>query len=154
MDAFGAGVRLIPFNLLIALGAIAVNIVAGKPAIPPIVLLSVGVTLQLTGVCLLSTMTSVTSIPSAIYAYQILTGLGIGIMFGLCLVLPPAVAKSKDLGEWSAYCDVDPRTNKLNSPLRGRCPAIPCIRWGFGVSCCVYSLEQLCYDPPPASATT
>ncbi|OAG06096.1 MFS multidrug transporter-like protein [Paraphaeosphaeria sporulosa] len=97
VDAFGAGVRLIPFNLLIALGAVAVNIVAGKSGIPPIVLLSVGVAFQLTGVCLLSTLTSVTSIPSAIYGYQVLTGLGIGIMFGLCLVLPPAVAKSRDL---------------------------------------------------------
>ncbi|KAF2451073.1 hypothetical protein P171DRAFT_439600 [Karstenula rhodostoma CBS 690.94] len=91
------------FNLMIALGAVAVNIVADKSRIPPIVLLSVGVASQLTGVCLLSAMTSTTSIPSAIYAYQVLTGLGIGMVFGLCLVLPPVVAKSRDLGEWSAH---------------------------------------------------
>ncbi|KAJ4296422.1 hypothetical protein N0V90_006467 [Kalmusia sp. IMI 367209] len=42
-------------------------------------------------------MTSTTSVPSAIYGYQVLTGLGIGIMFGLCLVLPPAVIENKDL---------------------------------------------------------
>ncbi|PVH94609.1 MFS multidrug transporter-like protein [Periconia macrospinosa] len=97
VGAFGAGARLIPFNLLIALGAVAVNIVAGKSKIPPIVLLTFGVICQLVGVCLLSTLDSSTSIPNAIYGYQVLTGLGIGVMFGLCVVLPPAVTKTKDL---------------------------------------------------------
>jgi hypothetical protein len=99
VDAFGAGARLIPFNLLIALGAVVVNIIAGKSKIPPIYLLTVGVVFQVTGVCLLSSMTNLTSVPNAIYAYQIITGLGIGIMFGLCLVLPPAVIDTKDFGE-------------------------------------------------------
>lgn len=96
VNEFGAGVRLIPFNLLIALGAVVVNIIAGKSRIPPIFLLLVGVVCQVIGVCLLSSITTTTTVPSAIYAYQILTGLGIGIMFGLCLVLPPAVIDNKD----------------------------------------------------------
>jgi hypothetical protein len=99
VDAFGAGARLIPFNLLIALGAVVVNIIAGKSRVPPIILLLVGAVLQVTGVCLLSSMTNTSSVPASIYAYQVLTGLGIGIVFGLCLVLPPAVIDNKDFGK-------------------------------------------------------
>lgn len=53
VDAFGAGVRLIPFNFLITLGAVAANIIAGKSKMPTIMLLSVGVVFQIIGVCLL-----------------------------------------------------------------------------------------------------
>jgi cyanate permease len=96
VDAFGAGARSIPFNLLIALGAVIVNVIASKHTVPPVILLLVGVVLQIVGVCLLSSMTNTYTVPNAIYAYQVMTGLGIGIMFGLCLVLPPAVIDNKD----------------------------------------------------------
>ena len=99
VDPFGAGVRLIPFNAFIAFGAIIVNIIAGRTKIPPIFLLMVGTLLQMTGVSLLSTMKITHSVPQSIYAFQVITGLGVGVMFGLCVVLPPVVVKNKDSGK-------------------------------------------------------
>jgi hypothetical protein len=99
-SALGAGVRLIPFNGFISFGTVAISIVVARTKIPPIFLLLVGAALQITGVSLISTIKSTDSVPKAIYGYQVMAGLGIGIFFGLCLVLPPAVARDKDLGKY------------------------------------------------------
>ncbi|ORY05713.1 major facilitator superfamily domain-containing protein [Clohesyomyces aquaticus] len=96
VSPFGAGVRLIPFNLLIAVGSVLVNVIAAKTRVPAIALLSVGSILQMVGVSLTSSIDNATSVPSAIYGYQVITGLGIGFIFGLCLVLPPMVIKNQD----------------------------------------------------------
>lgn len=99
VSALGSGLRLIPFNLLISIGTVVVNIVVAKTKIPPIRLLAFGVVLQITGVSLISSMTDIKDIPMAIYGYQVLVGFGTGIVFGLCLVLPPAVIDHEDFGK-------------------------------------------------------
>jgi hypothetical protein len=58
-----------------------------------------GTVLQIIGVSLLSTMDNTNRISHAIYAYEVMTGLGIGFIFGLCLVIAPAVLDNKDPGE-------------------------------------------------------
>lgn len=98
VSPFGAGVRLIPFNLLIALGSVAVNLVASKARIPPIYLLFTGSALQIVGIALFSFLPEEGAVPAAIYGYEVLIGFGIGMVFGMCLIIPPHVVEARDLG--------------------------------------------------------
>lgn len=100
---FQAGVRLIPFNFLIALGTVVVNIVAAKARIPPIYLLFVGSTIQVIGLALFSTLSSDLHVPSVIYGWEVLSGFGIGIVIGILLLIPPQVVESQDLGTFLAF---------------------------------------------------
>ena len=99
ISPFGAGLRLIPFNFLIALSSVLINVVAGKSRIPPIYLLFVGSVIQLIGLALFSTLPSDSlTIPPAIYGWEVLSGCGIGIVMGMLLVIPPHVVEARDLG--------------------------------------------------------
>lgn len=98
VSPFGAGVRLIPFNFLISFGSVVVNLVALKARIPPIYLLFAGSVFQMTGIAFLSFLPEGKTVPSAIYGYEVLAGFGIGMMFGMCLVIPPHVVEARDLG--------------------------------------------------------
>ena len=95
---FEAGVRLIPFNFLIAFGIVVANISAAKTRIPPIYLLFIGSTIQLIGLALFSTLSSDPHIPPVIYGWEVLSGFGIGIVFGILLLIPPQVVEQRDLG--------------------------------------------------------
>lgn len=94
----GAGVRLLPFNFLIAFATVFVNVIAAKARIKPIYLLLTGSALQLIGLALFTTISNETIIPSAIYGYEIISGFGIGMVIGISLVIPPHVVETRDLG--------------------------------------------------------
>ena len=94
----GAGVRLIPFNFLISIGSVLVNVIATKARIKPIYLLLIGSALQLIGLALFTTLPDGTTIPATIYGYEIISGFGIGMVIGICLVIPPHVVETKDIG--------------------------------------------------------
>lgn len=93
-----AGVRLIPFNFLIATGTVFINVLAGKTHIPPIYLLFAGSVIQLIGLTLFSTLPSSLTIPSVIYGYEVISGFGIGTVMGMLLLIPPQVVEPRDLG--------------------------------------------------------
>ena len=94
----GAGIRLIPFNFLISFASVFVNILAAKARIKPIYLLLTGSAFQLIGLALFTTLSDDTTIPAAIYGYEIISGFGIGMVIGICLVIPPHVVETRDLG--------------------------------------------------------
>lgn len=114
-----AGVRLLPFNAFVAVFGAATPGIAGRTKIAPIWFLLLGSTLQLIGIILFSTLsTNVTnSIPGANYGYEALTASGIGMCFGMSLVLPPHLVEKRDTGEsinskteadfWSMYVHPD-----------------------------------------------
>lgn len=95
---FGAGVRLIPFNFSIALSGTLVNVIAAKTRIPPVYIFLTGSIIQLLGLALFSTLSNSLTIPSVMYASEVLSGWGIGIVTGLLLVIPPTVVEPQDLG--------------------------------------------------------
>ena len=99
---FGAGLRLIPFNFLIALSAVLINIFAAKTRILPVYILFAGSIIQLVGLALFSTLSTSLSVPSVIYGWEVLSGCGIGIVMGMLLVLPPHVVEARDLGMFQA----------------------------------------------------
>lgn len=95
---FGAGLRLIPFNFSIALSGTLVTVIAAKTRIPPVYILLTGSIIQLLGLALFSTLSNSLTIPSVMYASEVLSGWGIGIVTGLLLVIPPLVVEPQDLG--------------------------------------------------------
>ena len=113
----GAGVRLIPFNFLIAFASVFVNILAAKARIKPIYLLFIGSMLQLIGLALFTTLTDDTKISAAIYGYEIISGFGVGMVIGICLIIPPHVVKTRDLGMLLLQSTKSPRYNLENLML-------------------------------------
>ncbi|KAL9116073.1 MAG: hypothetical protein Q9227_000442 [Pyrenula ochraceoflavens] len=92
-----AGERLIPFNFLISIGAILVNVIAmAVKKIPPIFLLFTGGILESIGVGLLANLPHLGPSPGIIYFYEILAGLGMGFIWGLVLTLPPSIVEDRD----------------------------------------------------------
>ncbi|KAI0429506.1 putative multidrug resistance protein fnx1 [Xylaria sp. FL1042] len=95
-SGLGAGVRLIPFTVVIPIGSIFAGILVGKAKIPPVFLLVLGSVLQVVGFALIGTLPSDLDIPSQIYGYQVLAGWGCGINFALLFILIPFVNKKQD----------------------------------------------------------
>ncbi|KAI1194938.1 putative multidrug resistance protein fnx1 [Nemania serpens] len=91
-----AGVRLIPFTVVIPIGSIFASVVAGKAKVPPVYLLILGSALQVLGFSLIGTIPSTLDIPSRIYGFQILAGWGCGINFSLLFILIPFVNEKRD----------------------------------------------------------
>ncbi|KAM0308054.1 hypothetical protein ACHAO8_010387 [Botrytis cinerea] len=99
MSPVAAGVRLIPFNALIAFGTVIANILVGKAHIPLICLMLIGSILQIVGISLMSTIPNGSDVNPAIYGYEAIAGLGIGIVYGMVIVIPPHIVERRDLGK-------------------------------------------------------
>lgn len=93
-----AAVRILPFNLVIALSGMLVNLIAGKTGFLPIWLTLFGSTSQLAGLIWFCMLPLDGTTPSTIYACQALTALGIGCVMGILVQIPPRVADKRDLG--------------------------------------------------------
>lgn len=100
ISPLGAGIRLVPFNFMIALGCILINVFAMRTRIAPIYLLFAGSVVELIGLSLFSTLSStdiMTTAPSVLYGWEVLSGFGIGMVWGMLLVIPPHVVEHRDL---------------------------------------------------------
>ena len=100
ISPLGAGIRLVPFNFMIALGCILINVFAMKTRIAPIWLVLAGSIIELIGLSLFSTLSStsiMTPAASAIYGWEVFSGFGIGMVWGMLLVIPPHVVEHRDL---------------------------------------------------------
>lgn len=100
ISPLGAGIRLVPFNFMIALGCILINVFAMRTRIAPIYLVFAGSIVQLIGLSLFSTLSSndiLTPAPSVVYGWEVLSGFGIGMVWGMLLVIPPHVVEHRDL---------------------------------------------------------
>ncbi|KAI1139297.1 putative multidrug resistance protein fnx1 [Hypoxylon sp. FL0543] len=91
-----AGVRLIPFTVVIPVSSIFASGIAGKLKVPPLYLLIVGSCFQVLGFALLGTLPSTLTIPPRIYGFEILAGWGCGINFALLFIMIPWVNEKPD----------------------------------------------------------
>lgn len=99
ISPLGAGIRLVPFNFSIAIGCILINVFAMRTRIAPIYLLFVGSVIELIGLSLFSTLSNdiMTPAESILYGCEVLSGCGIGMVWGMLLVIPPHVVEHRDL---------------------------------------------------------
>ncbi|KAF2689042.1 MFS general substrate transporter [Lentithecium fluviatile CBS 122367] len=93
----GAAVRLIPFNLLIAVTCVLVNVFLMKSGVPCVYFLLLGSIIQVGGLAWFCVLPQDGTLPSTIYGCQIITGFGIGCILGITLLMPPLVVDKKDL---------------------------------------------------------
>ena len=98
VSALEAGIRVLPFSVLVPIGASITASVAGKTKIPPIYLSFCGSALQVVGFALLSTLPLNTNDNKAQYGYQAIAGFAIGINLGCLTLMAPAVVEKRDKG--------------------------------------------------------
>ncbi|KAK8039562.1 hypothetical protein PG993_007973 [Apiospora rasikravindrae] len=95
-SSLDAGIRLIPFGGGLSAGIILSANVAKRSKVPTIYSVMVGALLQIVGYALLATGGSYVHIPSAVYGYQVIAGLGCGISFQTLILNIPHVAEKRD----------------------------------------------------------
>lgn len=96
MSPLGAGIRLLPFALLCAIGSVVTASVAGKAKVPPIYLMLGGSIIQIVGFALLSTAPETTSISNAQYGYEAIAGFAVGINLCCLIVMTPFTVEKRD----------------------------------------------------------
>lgn len=146
----GAAVRLLPFNALLAVSSVLINIIADKSQILPIWLILVGSLIQLAGLIWFCTLPQDATIPSTEYACQVLTGVGIGCVMGILLQIPPRVVEKRDLGMSALSPMLLLLVHVLmtqNSYFERRSSAIPSI-WGRSWLVNLYNCIQQLFDKP------
>jgi MFS family permease len=110
-----SAVRLIPFNLMIAITCVMVNVFLMKSGTPCVYFLLLGSIIQVSGLAWFSVLPQDGTLPAQIYGCQIITGFGIGCILGITLLMPPLVVEKKDLGKlFAATLDGKP-TDLVNS---------------------------------------
>ncbi|KAI0909421.1 putative multidrug resistance protein fnx1 [Ustulina deusta] len=91
-----AGIRVVPFTALWSVGLIVAPTLAGRLKVPPIYIILVGCVIQVIAFSLLGTLPISTEIPPQIYAYEVIAGLGCGLVFPLLFVMTPFVNEGRD----------------------------------------------------------
>ncbi|KAL9078059.1 MAG: hypothetical protein Q9157_003027 [Trypethelium eluteriae] len=92
----GAGIRLIPFAVLVPAGAGVASAFMGKAKMPPIYLTFVGSSIQVVGFTLLSMTPIDTTLQISFYGYQAVAGFGVGMVYATATVMMPFVAEKRD----------------------------------------------------------
>jgi hypothetical protein len=98
LGSLEAGIRLIPYTLATPLGSVVANMAASKHLLLPIHLMLLGSILQVVGIGLITTI-PVQGVTAAQYGFQILAGFGVGMTFGILLLITPFTVEKRDLGK-------------------------------------------------------
>ena len=94
-----AGVRLIPFTLMMPIGTVLASTIAGRLKVPPLYLVLSGSCLQVIGFALMGTLPTSLDMPRQIYAFQVIAGLGCGMNFTLLFVMIPFIVEKRYHGK-------------------------------------------------------
>ena len=103
-DGLDSGVRVVPFTICWSSGIIIASVVAGRLKVPPVYIILTGACLQIVGFALMSTLPLTLEVPPQKYGYQVIAGLGCGMVLPLLFVMIPFVVGDRDRGE----CDNNP----------------------------------------------
>jgi hypothetical protein len=100
LSPIAAGIRLIPFEVLAPVGACIAAILMDKPKVPPSHIFLAGAVLQTVGITLWSTVVpSDIKIAASQYAFQVITGLGVGFVNSALILFVPYAMDKQDLGK-------------------------------------------------------
>jgi MFS family permease len=94
---------LIPFNLFISVGAVLSNIISGKLKLLPIYVCWLGALLETVGIGLMITLPTDTHSPALLYFFEILAGIGIGLLSGISIAMPPYILDKSDQGNTPVF---------------------------------------------------
>ena len=98
VSALEAGIRVLPFSVLVPIGASATAALVGKTKIPPIYMSFFGSAMQVVGFALLSTLPLNTHDNQSQYGYQAIAGFAIGINLGCLTLMAPFAVEKRDKG--------------------------------------------------------
>jgi len=98
-STFESGIRLLPYGLFVPFGSFTAAVLTGKKNIPPVFVLLVAISIQVTAVSLMSTLPTDGSLWKASYAFEVMAGLGTGLSIGSLVMLTPFVCDKRDLGK-------------------------------------------------------
>lgn len=96
-----AGIRLIPLSVTIQFGAMLVAVLARKRRIPPVYLSFVGAAGQLVGCVLMFRGSPDHPDTKALYGYEALTGICVGVGIGVVTLMAPYATEKRDHGTLS-----------------------------------------------------
>lgn len=111
LSVMDAGVRLLPFTVLMAITPVVFTLILAKKEIPVTYIFIFGALLEVAGVAGLSNASTELGIEASQYGFQILTGAGVGIFNILLLLLTPRIVEKQELGQLltsSAVWDLSP----------------------------------------------
>ncbi|KAI0406568.1 putative multidrug resistance protein fnx1 [Xylaria palmicola] len=91
-----SGIRVVPFTALWSVGLIIAPFLAGKLKIPPIYIILTGSSIQVIGFALLATLPVSLQTPKQLYGYEVIAGLGCGLVFPLLFAMIPFVTEGRD----------------------------------------------------------
>ncbi len=94
-----AGIRLLPYTVGVALGAVAANVAGSKRRLAVVYILLFGALLQVLGLAFLCTFPTTSAFPSKGYGFEVLAGFGLGVTFGCLVLTTPFVVDQTDLGK-------------------------------------------------------
>ncbi|RDL41698.1 uncharacterized protein BP5553_01677 [Venustampulla echinocandica] len=98
-STLGAGVRLLPYGLLVPFGSFTAAALTGpgKKSVPAVYIILAGTTIQTVAVSLLSVLPTTTAFAKRSLAFEALAGLGTGLCIGSLVMLTPLVCEKRDL---------------------------------------------------------
>jgi predicted MFS family arabinose efflux permease len=96
LSPFQSSLRLLPFGFLVAFGSSLGAIVCKKAKLPIVWVILLGAALQVTGFTLLSTTPHTEEIFAPQYGYQIIAGIGTGMVLGCLVVIMPFTVEERD----------------------------------------------------------
>jgi hypothetical protein len=98
LSAIDAGVRLLPFTIVMASTSIVLSIIISKADVPAMLTLIFGAALQIAGVAGLSQSSTGSGIEASVFGFEILAGAGVGLFNVITILLTPRIVDKRDLG--------------------------------------------------------
>lgn len=100
VSPLSAAARLLSFGAMIPIGSVIGSaFMGGKLRIAPCYIVLAGAILELIGVALLSQISTAPEIDSSQYGFQVLAGLGTGMINAALIILTPYLMEKRDLGK-------------------------------------------------------
>jgi hypothetical protein len=99
VSPLSAAIRLLTFGAFIPIGSTLAGALMGKGRLPPCYVVLAGAILEIIGVVLLSRIDTSVHVDNAQYGFQVIAGLGTGMINAALILLIPYIMEKRDLGK-------------------------------------------------------
>lgn len=98
LSPLDTGVRLLALTLSLPVGNIWTVLLIQKLRVPPFILMIAGGALQLLALGLLFSVSTDLAVPSALYGYEVILGIGVGATIGSVVLMATLIFEQRDMG--------------------------------------------------------